>query len=214
MPTDTSARCEDDDSFFSSTDFELFSLFVQYPDMIPKPEEPTSNGSSTKLVNHDSFQPSSPSTVPDEDIHNSSFITFSTARTTPLRPLILPELVQPRQNSWNAYLRLVQGCNLPQQCIQYFTALSQVLVTIGVTLFCASQNTRDVNILELGKWLTACTSYSSHQIERCINRIEDLKKLSAFSYEPTESQIWSTYQQRARLIFAYVQRPFQTVKLT
>lgn len=202
MPIDTSARREDDDTFFTSADFELFSLFVQYPDMTSNPEESTSNDSSPKLANHGALQPSSPSTVPDEDIQNSSFVSFSTARTTPLRPLVLPELVQPRHNSWAAYLRLVQECNLPQKGLQYFTALGQAVVTIGATLFCAPKNTLDVNVLGLGKWLITCVSYSSYQIKRCISRIGNLGKLSAFSYDPAESQAWSTYQQRARLILA------------
>lgn len=195
---------DDGDGTLSPADLELFSLFMQYPKMTFNSDELPQTVESFNLTSTENVNSSPLSTAPDTNVKNSSFISASTAQTTPLCPLILAELNSPPPESWTEYLHLVQRNDLPQECQQYFVAMGQCAVNIGLALFRSTQYRQTFNVIAVGEWLSELIRYSCGQLNRQINRVAHLKTLLAFTSRPAESQMWSTYQQRARLILAYV----------
>lgn len=191
-----------DESFFTSADSRLFSLFMQYPDMNPDYEPFSYDDVDTQSPSPKALQPSTPSTIPcddDDEVLDDSFATFTTSQTTPPRPLILVEHNQQYQYGWAEYQRSVRQSKLSHESKQYFHTLGQVVVCIGHALFSPQNNDQAKSVTGLGEWLMSCVSYSTHQVKGCGDKVCDLKKLSAFSYQPTDSQLWSSIRQRNRL---------------
>ena len=122
------------DDVLSPADIELFSLFMQYPDMTFDPEDTPRRTTRAKLYRHNDIDSSPLSTLSDVDTMNTFPIGTSTATTTPLRPLLLAELDTSRTRGWTRFLRLVEQNSLPRECQQYFSVLGYCIVNIGLAL--------------------------------------------------------------------------------
>lgn len=188
----------------SSKDREDFSLFLRYPELdFDSAGDTLSTRSSSTLVpeTRDRLDSSPNPMGSTPNYRDDSIPTESTAHDPPSR------LIQNRKaaefGGWNEFIHLLQRSNLPQECLQYLTSLGQTILNIGTILHSTLRPNQPSSVLRIGRWLLKSIRYSSTKVADQIDAISHLKLLVAFNVRPGELQLWSTYQQRARLVAKY-----------
>lgn len=193
----------DFDGSLGPGDREDITLFLHYPEIGFDSEDVSCACLSTTLVPdaRNELACSPVSTIPSTICRDSSLITGSTAQTTPSRILADGEIFE--FGGWNEFIHLMQQSDLPQECLQYLTSLGQTILNIGTILHSTLRPNQPSSVVRIGRWLLKSIKYSSEQVQKQVGAIVQMKLLVAFNIKPDESNLWSTYRQRARLIVKY-----------
>jgi len=185
----------------SPSDRELFSLFLQYPEIDLDEDDPE----HTRKAQPSDLDSSPLAIVAGGTSTASTSIDTSdsdTTLTTPVRP--------PNHGSdhatdtvvgdWDSFILLIQQSNLPEECLRYHTSLAEGIVKIGTDLFATARPNRLNQALLVALWLLKNVTYSMNQASAQVEKIGHLKRLTAFNVTPTGPYLWTTYMQRAKLI--------------
>lgn len=192
------------DEALSPRDREEFSIFLSYPelDFDSIDDSPSTRSSITPVPeNKDEVKSSPLSAATTAYNKGSSVATKSTAHDTPSRFLLQKENAE--VGGWNEFIHLMQKSDLPQECLGYFTSLGQTVLNIGTILHSTLRPNQPSSVLRIGRWLLKGIKYSSKQVASQVEAISRLKSTVAFNVSPDETQFWSTYRQRARMIAKY-----------
>lgn len=192
----------------SLTDRENFSIFLRYPEIgfenvdNASSAHPSSAHPSSILTPDNKNQSKSPPSYAGTTGYHSKFsiATESIAHDTPGRH---HHCRSGEHGGWNEFIYLMQKSNLPQECLQYFTNLGQTILDLGTILYSPLRPNQHAGALRIGRWLLKSIKYSSKQVNKQVEAAHNLKSTVAFNVQPDESQLWSVYQQRARMIAEY-----------
>ena len=190
MPHSTASDSDSDG--IDLTNRELVSLFIQYPDMVNLPGDDDSQ--------------SGDSSDSEEDV-DATTLSATTNHTTPLRNEPLTVLmVSPRPAAeYPAFLQRLNQSNLPKRAIDYFTALGQIILQIGQTLFPPTGN-MSVNqdaleeVCNMSDHLVSLLESSCQRVNDQIDNIAYILTLAPFAVQPTPEDLWPNYKQMAELI--------------
>lgn len=196
----------------SPTDRELFSLFLQYPEIDFDSQHDATDPESTGTAQSPDLDSSPLATATEATSNASTLVDTSesdTTLTTPIRP--------PNDGSgdaddavagdWDTFVLLMQQSNLPEECLHYYTSLAHAMIRIGTDLFATARPNRPSQALPVGQWLLKDVTYSMNQAATQVDKIAHLKTLTAFNVTPTGSYLWTTYMQRAKLITGWDRSP-------
>ncbi|KAK5958204.1 hypothetical protein OHC33_000045 [Knufia fluminis] len=197
------------DDSLSPKDRELFSLFLQYPEIDFDSDEtgtPSNEPDATQSVELDS------SPAAERDSNASTLIDHSNSESTLTTPARHYDedgehCDDDSRGHWDEFVQLMQQSNLPQECLQYYTALGQAIVNIGSDLFSTVRPNNPHPALQTASWLLKNIKYSSTQAAAQVEAINKLTALVAFNVTPTGPHLWTTYMQRAKLITANLALP-------
>jgi len=193
----------------SPTDRELFSLFLQYPEIDFDDQTNTAISEGTLPRQTTDFNFSPLATVTERASNASTLYEASDSDSGSTLATLSPPQKDDHEDvdvsitaNWEQFLNLVQQSNLPQGCIRYYTSLGQAIINIGSELFATARPNRPSRVLQIGEWLLKCVTYSRDQAASQVDKIAHLKTLVAFNVTPVGSCLWTTYMQRAKLITA------------
>lgn len=195
---------DDIDQLLSPRDREDFSIFLRYPEIdFDSVSSTPSARSSTALVPQNKDVSKSSPLSNGTTVYNrgTSLATDSTVHDTPSR--LSAQKENKEVGGWNEFIHLMQNSELPQECLQYLRSLGQSILNIGTILHSTLRPNQPSSVLQIGRWLLKGIKYSSKQVTSQIEAISNLKTMIAFNVKPGESQLWSTYRQRARMIAKY-----------
>ncbi|KAK5097079.1 hypothetical protein LTS08_007099 [Lithohypha guttulata] len=206
MLTESSSMYGIDESL-SSSDQEMFALFLRYPEIDFDADLDISDKSTTEIPTETKVDSSPISVAPDKgsDSDASTLVDQpgrSPTLSTPVRRF------EPRSNSsshenssdWASFMHLMQQSDLPAECLHYYTCLGEGFVGVGAELFGTVRLGRSSNTSGVICWLLKNVTYSCDQATMQIEQVANLKTLVAFNSTPSATQLWSTYLQRAKLI--------------
>lgn len=183
---------------FALSEQNLFSLYIQYPDLNTFLDDDSSNDEETKK----GF--SSPiSNRGENDENDASQISQSTTCTTPLRQGILTDSSDIAYD-YHKFIQLIHKTDLPQPTREYFASSGYQFVSLSNKLRDLARKMIDpteVNaMLEDSGKLVNRFQESKDRCSEQMNSISNLKTLIAFNVKPGDGKLWSTYRQRALLV--------------
>lgn len=190
------------DDSLSADDRDLYLLFLQYPeidfDTHPNSDdEITHNTTVCSPILHDETSPkgSDTSTLIAQ-------IDSSPALPTSQRTLeSTPESTNSKKcRTWSLLQGLMQQSELPPECLHYYTSLAEGFVSIGVDQFETARPGKPPDNVKTASSLLKNVEYSCEQAKVQVQRVAELRALVAFNVKPGPGQLWSTYQQRAKLV--------------
>lgn len=194
----------------SHADQELFSLFLQHPELqlgfdhedaakdVSK-QHTTCEGAKGEALSLNTLKSKSGGSL----FHTGHAFTSVLATPSPrLKSIPLGSQCIPF-GTWSEFVKVIQSSGLPAECLQYYTSLGKGFVTLRSTLSSMTQSNEQLSVPKLGKWLLKNISFSCEQATVQVQKISELKSLVAFNTRPSPTQLWSTYLQRAKLIVKY-----------
>lgn len=181
------------------------SLFAQYPGVTFNPKEKdTRVRRSLEVINHD-IDSSPASTSLDEA--DGSHRSYSTAQTTPLRPLYLVRTLRPADvDTVPAYLRRIRQTDLPEACRLCFTSLAQSIGAISTGITPSTNGRYRLNntyFMDQCSVLLREIQILSSRTKEQIEQVKNLRSLYIFKTVPTDDMLWAMYRQRAMMISRY-----------
>ena len=173
------------------TERQLFSLYVQYPEINFDPE-------STRMEPESSDHFSSPaSNTVDRDELASVQESNSTRNTTPLKhDMFRTETAE--EDEYAMYCKHLARCDLPSQTVEYLSKIGSSIIPLGRCVLAGdlpSDTESDIDNVLLPQ-----LRRSTHKIQEQIDTIDYVTELTPFNVVPTDVSLWSTYRQRTSLI--------------
>lgn len=206
MTTSSRTSVYELDDSLSPTDQELFSLFLQYPEIDFDSPQTTSSYDNQDLVRSNEYiHPIA--TIAERDPSVSTLIETSGSYSISTTPVRHPNHQHDRANdtvtgTWDNFVHLMQQSNLPKECVQYYTLMGRAIVNIGSELFAKARPKRPSSVISVGGRLLKNVTYSMGQAAAQVNKLAYLKTLIAFNVTPAGPCVWTTYMERAKLITA------------
>jgi hypothetical protein len=182
----------DDLAALALNERELFSLYVQYPEINFDPESTQKNPEPTE-------QFSSPgSNTAERDDIDSVQMSNSTRHTTPLKHDLFCAATS-SDDEYAIFCSQLRHCDLPSQTVQYFKSMGSRVVQIGRCLT-TEEGIQASAVIETTKTLLPQLQHSSNKVSEQMDTIAYITELAPFSIVPTDVSLWSNYRQRASLI--------------
>lgn len=191
------------DEGLTSNDRDLFSLFLQYPEIDFDVHSDDQNEPDNPATSDITSAVTTGSQAEDDD--KSTLVTqmdSSPTLTTPYRTIeSTPDNTNDRKcRTWSRLQDLMQQSDLPPECLHYYTSLAEGFVLIGTDQFETARPGKSSDVWESAQRLLKSMTYSCEQAKIQVERVAELKTLVAFNVKPAPGQVWSTYQQRSKLI--------------
>lgn len=185
---------EDHIDGIDQTNRELMSLFIQYQEM-------------NDLLNDDAEQSAVYSDSDGEDDANSTILSATTTHTTPLRnePVVLTMATPVPLAAFPAFIQKLNQSNLPHKAVEYFTALSQIMLQVGQILFPSTSNTnlteKDLeDVCTLSRYLVSLLASTCQRVNDQVDNMAYILALAPFTVNPAPQDLWSNYKQMSELI--------------
>ena len=182
----------DDLATLALNERELFSLYVQYPEIDFDPE---CNKTATEAPNHFSSPASKLGDHDLDSVHHSN----STAHTTPSRHEMF-DAASSNDDEYTAYCSQLQQCDLPAQTVRLFKNMGAQVVQMGP---CLLEDHRSDDITKAHSSLLQQLQHSTRKVDEEVATIAFVTDLAPFNIVPTDTSLWSNYKQRASLVCKY-----------
>ena len=182
----------DDLAALALTERELFSLYVQYPEI-------DFDSESTRTLAEPSEHFSSPaSNTGERDELASVEVSNSTRHTTPLKHDVL-DADTSDGDEYTVFCTHLQRCDLPDHTVRYLRGIGSAFAQLGRYIL-AEDGGQPAFAKEIGGALLPRLQRSTSKVKEQIATIDYIIELAPFNIFPTDISLWSNYGQRASLI--------------
>ena len=174
------------DDSLSPSDQEMFSLFLQYPEIdFDKTDDDAQPVINTDLPEGTDIESSPTSTVVEQGSNANTLVGCQDC--LPILATSIRDADPVSTTEWASLVHLMQQSKLPPECLRYYTLLGQRIISVGVALFGTAPTGRPATAVPATSWLLKCVEYSCRQAEAQVNGVAYLRSLVAFNVKPIGS---------------------------
>lgn len=209
------ATLELDHDEMSLTDFNLVSLYLQYPDM-QRADDAFLDGCSEDPSSVALTASSPESSPPSAHLSSSplpNVTRYESPASSPLSPpdiipfpalTILPNEQEVDELS-TRFDATLNSYDIPQHTAEFLAEMKSVIATMGTLLFFGGQDlTSDLErfrrVISAGNWLMMSLRQAQDIFQEEIDAIEAILELAPFTVRPAPKDLWVNYRQMAALI--------------